>query len=121
MGNTQMSRTAHLHGLRPGATYYWSVQSVDTAFSGSAFATEGNFTVPPAAPLNISFLRDTAGTVHTSWRATPGTTYRIEVSSDLQNWMTLTNLTAANGTGLFELVETPAVEIQRRFYRAAFP
>ena len=31
--------------LEPG-TYYWSVQAVDSAFAGSAFATEGSFVVP---------------------------------------------------------------------------
>jgi hypothetical protein len=120
MGNRQMSRTAHLHGLTPGTTYYWTVQSVDSAFSGSAFAVENSFTVPPAAPLNLSFTRDASGTVRTTWRGTPGTTYRVEVSSDLHNWSTLTSLTA-DGTGLFELVETTGADIPVRFYRAAFP
>jgi hypothetical protein len=35
-----------LAGLTPGTTYYWSVQAVDSGFAGSAFATEGTFTVP---------------------------------------------------------------------------
>ena len=29
----------------PAGTYYWSVQAIDQAFSGSPFATEGSFTV----------------------------------------------------------------------------
>jgi hypothetical protein len=120
MGNMQMSRRDHLHGLTPGATYYWSVQSVDSGLAGSAFAVEGSFTLPPAAPLNVSFVRDVSGTVHTSWRGTPATIYRVEVSPDLHNWSTLTSLTA-DGTGLFGLVETPGSEIPVRFYRAAFP
>ncbi len=33
-----------LTGLIPGATYYWSVQAVDTALAGGHFATEGSFT-----------------------------------------------------------------------------
>jgi hypothetical protein len=121
MGNMQLDRAAHLNGLKPGTTYYWSVQTVDTAFAGSLFATEGTFTIPPAAPLNISFIREATGTVHTTWRGSPGTSYRVDVSGDLQHWTTLTHLTAASGTGLFELVETPAPEIQQRYYRAAFP
>ena len=121
MGNMQMAHSTALHGLIPGATYFWSVQSVDGAFAGSAFAAEGNFTMPPAAPLNISFARDSSGTVHTTWRGTPGTNYRIEVSPDLATWTTLTNLTAASGTGNIELTEIPDPQIQQRFYRAAFP
>ena len=35
-----------LTNLRPGQTYYWSVQSIDTGLLGSAFATEGSFTLP---------------------------------------------------------------------------
>jgi hypothetical protein len=121
IGNAQSARGAHLDGLAPGATYFWSVQAVDTAFAGSVFANEGSFTVPPAAPPNLSFMREASGTVRTIWRGTPGTAYRVEVSADLQHWTTLTTLTAADGTGLFELVETPAAEVLQRFYRAAFP
>jgi hypothetical protein len=121
MGNAQLARVAHLHGLTPGVTYYWSVQAVDGALVGSPFAAEGTFTLPPAAPLNTSFVRDSNGTIHTTWQGTPGFAYRIEVSSNLLNWATLTTLTATNGTGLFELVENPAAEISQRFYRAAYP
>jgi hypothetical protein len=121
MGNRQLARVAHLQGLTPGATYYWSVQAVDSAFAGSPFAAEESFTVPPAAPLNISFTRDAGGIVHSVWQGTPGTTYRVEASSDLQNWTTLTSLTAATSTGLFELIEASSFEGTPRFYRAAFP
>lgn len=50
MGNMQLRLGAHLRGLVPGTLYYWSVQSVDTAFAGSAFATEGSFTAFPDTP-----------------------------------------------------------------------
>ncbi len=120
MGNMQLARTAHLRGLVPGRTYYWSVQAVDTSFTGSPFATEASFTTPPESPLNIAFTRDAAGTVRARWHGTPGTTYGVDTSPDLQTWTTLTNLTA-NGGGLFELIETPAPEISVRYYRARFP
>jgi FG-GAP-like repeat len=121
MGSAQLARVATLHGLTPGVTYYWSVQAVDGAFAGSPFATEASFVALPAAPLNVSFARSGEGTIHTIWRGTPGTPYRVEVSPDLFNWTTLTTLTAADGTGLFELVETPAAGITQRFYRAIYP
>jgi hypothetical protein len=121
MGSAQLARVAPLRGLTPGVTYYWSVQAVDGAFAGSPFAMEASFVAPPAAPLNISFARSGEGTIQTTWRGTPGTPYRVEVSSDLRNWATLTSLTAADGTGLFELVETPAAGITQRFYRAVYP
>jgi hypothetical protein len=34
----------------PSGTYYWSVQSIDTAFAGSEFATETTFVVEPTPP-----------------------------------------------------------------------
>ncbi len=30
----------------PAATYYWSVQAIDPGFAGSAFGSEGSFTIP---------------------------------------------------------------------------
>jgi hypothetical protein len=44
MGNAQHGISATL--TLPAGTYYWSVQAIDTAFAGGAFATEGNFTIP---------------------------------------------------------------------------
>lgn len=46
-GNIQHGITATLTSLTANATYYWSVQAIDTAFSGSAFAGEQSFTMPP--------------------------------------------------------------------------
>ena len=39
----------YLRGL-PAGTYYWSVQAVDTAFAGSAWATQGTFMVTNTPP-----------------------------------------------------------------------
>jgi len=44
IGNTNMQSSWTISNLEEG-TYYWSVQSIDQAFSGSAFATEGNFVI----------------------------------------------------------------------------
>ncbi len=45
-GNGGLGTRYTIHGLTPGATYYWSVQAVDTAFAGSGFSSEGSFTTP---------------------------------------------------------------------------
>jgi hypothetical protein len=45
-GNVGHSTSVVIHGLNPGTKYYWSVQAVDTAFSGSNFAQEGSFETP---------------------------------------------------------------------------
>ncbi len=44
MGNVQETRTHSMTALPYGQTIYWSVQAVDTAFAGSAFAPEQSFT-----------------------------------------------------------------------------
>jgi hypothetical protein len=43
LGNMNQAREITIHGLMPATTYYWSVQSVDSAFAGSSFASEGSF------------------------------------------------------------------------------
>lgn len=48
LGNAQSDLIARLTNLQLGTTYFWSVQSVDTAFLGSAFAEEGSFTFAPS-------------------------------------------------------------------------
>ena len=45
LGNASANLSARVHGLVPGATYYWSVQAVDAGYRGSAFAPEGSFTL----------------------------------------------------------------------------
>jgi hypothetical protein len=77
--------------------------------------------MPPESPVCILFIRDPAGTVHSTWHGSANFTYHVEASSDLQHWTTVTNLAAAPGSGLFDFSETPGPEIARRFYRAAFP
>ena len=44
MGNAGQRRGARIEGLPPGV-YYWSVQALDTAYAGSVWSTEGQFTV----------------------------------------------------------------------------
>ncbi|RMF64015.1 MAG: hypothetical protein D6746_02235, partial [Bacteroidetes bacterium] len=61
-GNAGTGTSWRLDGLPPG-TYYWSVQAIDAAYAGSAFAAEQAFTVgadavvedDPAQPLPERF------------------------------------------------------------------
>ena len=50
----------------------------------------------------------------------PGTTGRIQGSSDLQNWITLTNFLSAP-SGTFEFTDDSASSHPQRFYRAVRP
>lgn len=62
-GNMGIGTTASIYDLVPG-TYYWSVQAIDNGFVGSAFATEGTFTI--GGPPTISSFTPTLGPVGTS-------------------------------------------------------
>jgi hypothetical protein len=53
-GNVGERTSYALSGLTPGSTYHWSVQAVDSGFAGSAFASEGTFTVPESFALSAS-------------------------------------------------------------------
>jgi len=53
-GNVGERTSYALAGLTPGTTYHWSVQAVDSGFAGSAFASEGTFTVPESFALSAS-------------------------------------------------------------------
>jgi len=53
-GNTNHRTRWKIKNL-PDGTYYWSVQAIDHAFAGSAFAPEQSFTiVAPSAPQNLT-------------------------------------------------------------------
>jgi hypothetical protein len=119
-GNAGENLGLHLRGLAPRTTYYWAVQSVDTGFAGSSFTAEGSFTITAEGPRNVVFTRDAAG-FRAVWRGTPGSLYQIQASEDLTTWSTMSTATAATGTGLFEMLDTPAPGTRQRFYRAALP
>jgi hypothetical protein len=55
-----------------------------------------------------------AGALHISFKATSGN-YRVEASTDLTNWETISTTAAVNGTVNF--VETDRTRFPRRFYR----
>jgi hypothetical protein len=54
LGNAQMRHFTLLRNLEFGRTYYWSVQAVDTAFAGGAWASEASFTtrIPTSGDLD---------------------------------------------------------------------
>ncbi|MHC1704740.1 MAG: FG-GAP-like repeat-containing protein [Tenuifilaceae bacterium] len=56
MGNAQNNKSWIIKSLSPGVTYYWSVQTIDAAFKGGAWAQEKSFTVRNVYP---SFIADT--------------------------------------------------------------
>ncbi|MBE9128186.1 MULTISPECIES: S8 family serine peptidase [unclassified Coleofasciculus] len=77
MGNVNHNTSWTLNDLEPG-TYYWSVQAVDSAFKGSAFADEGSFTIDSSGTtigfLSTSINNNIEGTLN----GTPNTNFLLE-------------------------------------------
>jgi uncharacterized repeat protein (TIGR01451 family) len=57
LGNSGEGTTAVVRPI-PGSTYYWSVQTVDTAFAGSTFSAEGTFSLPTDLRVTVQDVPD---------------------------------------------------------------
>jgi uncharacterized repeat protein (TIGR03803 family) len=79
----------------------------------NGFGTIFRLTFAPSLALSLT---NQAGLV--SVTGFPGTACRIEASSNLASWITLTNLVLINGTGQFV---DPLAGLPQRFYRAVVP
>ncbi|MEG4545098.1 FG-GAP-like repeat-containing protein [Microcoleus sp. Aus8_D2] len=74
LGNTSQNTSWQLNNLSPGK-YYWSVQSIDNAWAGSPFATEGSFTVDNTATnrsprVNNPIIEQNRGIFRSDYRLT---------------------------------------------------
>lgn len=68
----------------------------------------------PARPRDAS-CRAVAGGLHITFQTSSGHNYRVEASTDLVNWETVSTATAADDT--VHYVETERASFPRRFYR----
>ena len=116
MGSAR-NRSARLHQLRPGQTYYWSVQAVDTAFAGSPFAPEQQFTT---SPLLLNPVRRPGGIIELNFTAAPGARFNVLATTNLtfssSNWTVLGTATEISA-GQFRFADTQATNNPSRFYR----
>jgi hypothetical protein len=74
IGNMYQARAITLSNLPLGKTYYWAVQAIDTSFLGSAFATEGSFTIPYRVYLPVVF-KDFVSYYANEWETEPNNNY----------------------------------------------
>ena len=114
LGNAQHGLTAFLTNLQPGATYYWCVQAVDTAFAGGPFSAETSFTIIDPQFLTITAQSGPAFLLE--GRGAPGMTYTLQTSTNLLDWATRTNLTAGPDC-FFQYLDTPDPTWPACFYR----
>jgi hypothetical protein len=73
-------------------------------------------TTPPLPPTLLSGSSTTNGQVQFQLQGDPGVTFTIESSTDLVNWITLTNILDANGLVSFYV----SVTNPHQFYRATW-
>jgi len=108
---------AVLHQLRPGQTYYWSVQAVDSGFAGSAFVPEQQFTM---GQLLINPVRRPDGAFELRFTAAPGSSFNVLATTNLalstSNWTVLGTATEIS-PGQFRFADTQATNNPSRFYR----
>jgi hypothetical protein len=96
MGNAGPCLFKYVMNLKAG-NYYWSVQSVDTAYAGSPFASEQRFTVPPAFR---SIAVQPGDLIQLEFVGLPVTKYSLQSSTNLLSWTGVTNFTT-RADGLF--------------------
>ena len=86
IGNAQERLFSLLTNLC-GGTYYWSVQAIDTAFAGGAFAAESTFVIPPSIS---GWTNQSNGQFQVAFNALNGSSYTLQSSSNLVQWVSVT-------------------------------
>lgn len=116
VGNAGWNTNFILMALQPGHTYYWSVQAVDNSFAGGPFAPEASFTMPQAV---LAWHTVSDSNLELELRAGPDTSWRLEMSSDLKNWLDypapgVMLRTTTNGADRASI----PISVGRQFFRA---
>ena len=76
-----------------------------------------NIVVPVPETIDPLSLDPLTGSVSAAFRGIPGRDYRIQASTNLQDWSTI-RIVTADQTGAFGFTDTDAPDFPRRFYRA---
>lgn len=87
MGNAELRRFSILTNL-PAGNYFWSVQSVDSAYRGSDFAPEQKFTISQErTPLHLELIYQDRWCLSISGQR--GRKFALEESHDLHGWSSM--------------------------------
>ena len=97
LGNANLGTSAIIKGL-PAGSYYWSVQAVDSAFAGSAFASEASFTTCGAATLGATVASQPSGGGSGSVGVTAEAGCPWTAASN-DPWITVTSGASGSGDG----------------------
>jgi hypothetical protein len=119
-GNAGWSGLWRLRNLADG-TYYWSVQAINPAFQGSAFALESSFSIPAVTVVTPRFTqisRPSVGQLRLDATGHPNRYVFLETSSDLVSWMQA-QMVQFNGSGM--LTWTGPIVPGKAFFRLRQP
>jgi len=111
---------AVLGGLAPGTTYHFRAVAINSG--GSANGADQSFTtlsLPRMLGVTVQTAPATAGSL-LRCGGSAGFGYVMEASTDLTDWVALTNLVAGSD-GLFEFLDISATNFPIRFYRLKVP
>ena len=105
----------------PPGNYYWSVQAVDSAFVGSPFAAEQQFSV---IPLLIGEVRHTNGVFQFEFTATPEATFTVVATTDISvpvsNW-SIAGVATEVSPGFYQFSDGQVTNHPQRYYRLRSP
>lgn len=106
LGNAGPNLALPLKNLTVGLTYYWSVQAIDSAWAGSAFASESSFVASEstATPTLTATLTPTATATETPTRTATAT-----ATLTLTRTSTLTATLTRTATSTPTLTQTPTL------------
>jgi PKD repeat protein len=101
-----------------GQTYYYTIALRVTDAAGLSTTQEVRLDpdCPTSAPVLRFLGRDGLGVIRWELTGEPARTYRIEGSTNLFDWISVTSVTAVGGTN--EFLDPTAVDFGFRFYRA---
>jgi hypothetical protein len=102
---------------------HYSVQVANPAGSVSTAPALLNVAAATTFQLSASASLAPAATGFTfQLSVPPGSTYIVQATSDLSNWMPIaTNTASADSTGIVSFTDNNAVNYPNRFYRAVIP
>jgi fibronectin type 3 domain-containing protein len=108
------STSATVTGLQEGETNYFIVTAYDTNHVESPPSNETVYYVPGVVQMGAKTSASEAAAL--SFPVAPGHTYGVQASTDLQNWVTIWQTTAATN-GWVNYQDPEAGSMKMRFYR----
>ncbi len=108
---------AVIGGLQDGSTYHFRVVAVNPG--GTAHGADQTFTTLPL-PRVLAVVPQIGGAWLLEFKGLPDSPYALQASTNLTDWVTLTNL-VANPKGLFQFLDATATSLPTRFYRLKVP